>query len=156
MTTPEKPVRPAITDIVVDASVVVKWFVPESDSEAAARFLSPLFRFHAPELLIAEVGQTLWKKAQKQRELDTDEAARIVAALATLPIELYSLSSLHEAAFEIASTTGRTVYDSFYLALGRVLGYTFVTADQKLFHALQETDLAKSVHWVGFAFSKGE
>ena len=126
MITPEKRERPAIVDIVVDASVVLKWFVPEDDSEATARFLCPLFRFHAPELLVAEVGQALWKKVRKRRELEAEEAERIVAAFASFPIELYSLGSLLEPAFEIAATTGHAFCDSFYLALGRMLGYTFV------------------------------
>ena len=39
-----------ITDVVVDVSVAVKWFVPENYSIEATRFLDPRFRRHIPVL----------------------------------------------------------------------------------------------------------
>jgi predicted nucleic acid-binding protein len=41
---------------VVDASVVVKWFVPEVYSEAAKRLLSEANDYFAPDLLFAETA----------------------------------------------------------------------------------------------------
>ena len=47
---------------VVDASVVVKWFVPEIHSDAARRLLVLPHEYVAPDLLFAETANTIWKK----------------------------------------------------------------------------------------------
>ena len=36
---------------VVDASVAVKWYVPEDNSDDAERLLDPANELHAPELI---------------------------------------------------------------------------------------------------------
>lgn len=41
--------------VVVDASVVIKWFVPEAGSDAASRLLASEDRLEAPDLLFAEI-----------------------------------------------------------------------------------------------------
>ena len=51
-------------------------------------------------------------------------------------------------AFEIALTTGRTVYDCHYLALAASLGCRLMTADQRLYNALQGGPFAADVLWV--------
>ena len=56
------PGSPTIVDVVVDASVAVKWFVPENHTAEALCLLDARFRRHIPVLLQTEVGQTIWKK----------------------------------------------------------------------------------------------
>lgn len=50
--------------LVVDASVAVKWLVPEEHSEAAARLTVSGEDLHAPRLLAAELANALWRKAR--------------------------------------------------------------------------------------------
>ena len=45
--------------IVIDASVAVKWFLPEQDSDAARAILHFGHDLLAPDLLYAEVGSVL-------------------------------------------------------------------------------------------------
>ena len=59
-----------IVDVVVDASVAVKWFVPENHSAEALRLLDARFRRHIPVLLHTEVGQTIWKKVYQRKEME--------------------------------------------------------------------------------------
>ena len=63
--------------LVVDASVVVKWFLPEIHSVAALRVASEAWTFLAPDLLGAEITNTFWKK-HRRGELTDDEAARLI------------------------------------------------------------------------------
>ncbi len=53
--------------LVVDSSVVIKWFVTESLTEEARRVLegyqSGSFTLIAPDLLAAEIGNIVWKKS---------------------------------------------------------------------------------------------
>ena len=45
--------------VVIDASVAVKWFVPEIHSAAAARLLEPEIVLCAPDLIGPEFGNVL-------------------------------------------------------------------------------------------------
>jgi antitoxin FitA len=53
----------AMTPNVVDASVVIKWFVDEVHAEAARRLPEDQYELFAPDLLWLEYGNILWKKS---------------------------------------------------------------------------------------------
>ena len=139
---------PPSVDVVVDASVVVKWFVPEIYSTEALRLLDAGFRRHIPVLLHTEVGQTIWKKVYRRKEIVPADGRSILRGLMVTPFEVHAVTPLLEPAFDIALNTGRTVYDSVYLALAVALGCKFVTADQKLYNALRAGAYAADVNWV--------
>jgi predicted nucleic acid-binding protein len=139
-------------DVVVDASVAVKWFVPENHSAEAIRLLDVAFRRHIPVLLYSEVGQTIWKKVHQRKEIGTAEGRSIVSGLLITPFELHSVTPLLEPAFDIALATGRTVYDSIYVALAVALGCKLVTADQKLYYALRGGPFTNDIGWVADSF----
>jgi len=142
------PASPPSVDVVVDASVAVKWFVPEIYSAEALRFLNAGFRRHIPVLLHAEVGQTVWKKVYQRKEIAPADGRSILRGLMVTPMAVHALTPLLEPAFDIALATGRTVYDSIYLALAVALGCKLVTADQKLLSALRVSAFATDVTWV--------
>jgi len=52
-----------VSVFVVDASVVIKWFVPEIHSEAARRLLAKAHQYLSPDLLFPEVGNVIWNVA---------------------------------------------------------------------------------------------
>jgi predicted nucleic acid-binding protein len=139
---------PRVVDVVVDASVAVKWFVPEDHSADALRLLAESFRRHVPVLLQTEVAQTLWKKVYQRSEIDAADARSVLRALHLTPLDVHAIKPLLEPAFEIALATGRTVYDSVYLALAVAVGCKLVTADRKLYNALQASTFAADVLWV--------
>jgi hypothetical protein len=55
---------------------------------------------------------------------------------------------LLEAAFEIATRTGRTVYDSLYVALAVQSGCRLITADERLYNTLEGGPLGAYTHWI--------
>jgi len=132
---------------VVDASVALKWYVPEIHSEDALRVLEPGNRLHVPDLLHAEAGNILWKKSRRG-ELSTGEARRIVHALLVAPLTTHASAALLEGALDIATRTDRTVYDAMYVALAVALGGPLVTADHRLANALKGTAFGRHVIWV--------
>lgn len=142
-----------MTRYVVDASVVIKWYIPEKLSEQADLFLeesvvagAPLL---APDLLIAEVGNILWKK-QRLGELSPSEASHILETIGeSLPLQLYESLSLMSSAWKIACTFDRTFYDALYVALAQQQDALFITADEKLVSALRRGQLRKRVQWLG-------
>ena len=132
---------------VVDASVAVKWFVPEVHSEAAARVLDPEIALYAPDLIGPEFGNILWKKVRR-KEIAREEAGEIVSAFAKLPFDLRPSSLLLLPAFDLAMALERTVYDSLYLALAVAEDCALITADAKFYATIQASPLADNVQWV--------
>lgn len=116
---------------VVDASLVVKWFVPEVDSDAARRWLDAPHDYLAPDLLFPETGNTIWKKVRRG-ELTLDEAQQLVADLSVIAVEAVSMRGLLPDAHAVALRTGITVYDASYLALAVRLETKLITGDDRL------------------------
>ena len=133
---------------VVDASVVVKWLVPEEHSEEAILLRSPRLTLHAPELVLPEVGNVLWKKARRG-EMSGAEAEAAAHLLIEAPLILHSHLPLAAIAVKLASEFDRSVYDSTYLALAAALETRVITADGRLYRALAGTPLRTLLHWVG-------
>lgn len=132
----------------VDASVAARWFVPEALSEQAVRLLDDEHELAAPDLLWPEVGSVVWKKSRRG-EITVEEASHIVAALDVCPIVVFPSRSVLAGALEIAFGTGRSVYDSVYLALAVALECRMATADERLANALAGGPLARHVVWIG-------
>jgi len=133
--------------VVVDASVAIKWFLPELHDDAALRLLRAEHRLVAPDLLFPEVGNVLWKRVRR-REATASEAGAVLDALVAVPLEVHASQPMMPVAFEIACATGRTVDDSLYLALAVLRECPMVTADRKLHQALERGRFAHHLLWV--------
>ncbi|HEY3488720.1 MAG TPA: type II toxin-antitoxin system VapC family toxin [Candidatus Deferrimicrobiaceae bacterium] len=132
---------------VVDASVAVKWFVPEIHAGSALRLLREGTGLHAPELIQAEFGNILWKKC-RAGELDGKTAGEILVGFRRAPLAIHPYGSCLHTAWEIARRYDRTFYDSLYLALAMAEKAPMVTADRKFFDALAGTPAAKHLRWI--------
>lgn len=117
--------------LVVDASVVIKWFVPEIHGEAARRLLTGDHQYLAPDLLFPEVGNVLWKKVGRG-QLTARDARRLADDFTKVAVESVSSRALLGDAMAVATATGLTVYDATYLALAVRLDTVLVTADERL------------------------
>lgn len=133
--------------VVVDASVAIKWFVPEIYSLAAARLLDPEIYLLAPDLIGPEIGNTLWKKVRRD-EITHRDASDILSALETVAWEIHPSGVLLSPAFELAAALDRTVYDSLYLALAVAQDCTLITADRKFHFAVKDSPFENHIRWV--------
>lgn len=136
-----------MTSYVLDASVVIKWFVPEAHSESALKLKEVEARFHAPAFLTLEVGNVLVKK-RRRNELTHGEAEHIWRAFRQAPIQGQADETLVLAAFDLAQQTRTTLYDNLYLALAVELNIPFVTADRKYYQAHQTTPYRQRIAWI--------
>ena len=132
---------------VVDASVAVKWLVPEVHSGAARALLRAESVLLAPDLIRAEVGNVLWKR-WRRGELDAAEVDAALADFRRFPLEVHSGELLLESAWAISRDTGLTVYDGLYVALAVAQTALLVTADRRLFEALRGGALATACRWI--------
>jgi predicted nucleic acid-binding protein len=133
--------------IVVDASVAIKWFLPEIHAADAERLLGKGLKLIVPDLFYAEVGSILWKK-QRRKEISIDMAGEILADFKRLPLYGHSIETLITAALEIATAYQCTVYDSLYVALAHAEKGLLATADRALYNTLKDTPFAKSLLWI--------
>jgi predicted nucleic acid-binding protein len=134
--------------IVVDASVVAAAFFLEPHRAAAAAVLADGQELVAPDLLLAEVANVIWKR-HGRGEIVVSEAHDLLADMLRLPIDIIPSAELIDSALELAVALGRSVYDSLYLALAVRQGAVMVTGDERLVNALASTPLAASVRWIG-------
>jgi len=139
-------------NLVIDASVLIKFYVPEILSDRAERLLAKAEKNEidllAPDLIYPEAGNVLWKK-QRLKELTRSEVEEITDAILSLPLKIEASKSLLPLAVEIATVYGITVYDASYFSLARVYEATLITADRKLVETLAKTDQKDSVTWLG-------
>lgn len=119
----------------VDTSVVVKWFVAEDgQSEAEALIGESLV---APDLLLAEVSNALWKKWRKA-EIQIEQMHVALTAVDSF-IEMLPSRPLADDALAIAVELRHPVYDCYYLAMCAAMELTLVTADRRLMRACNAT-----------------
>jgi len=128
--------------LVIDASVACKWFVDEADSAQAVDLLASGEALSAPDLVVAEVCNTLWKK-QRTGQMSTEQAALAVERLAGFFDELVPGSQLAPRSFAIAAALVWPAYDCFYLALAEIRDTRLVTADARLLRRLADTTWAR-------------
>jgi predicted nucleic acid-binding protein len=127
---------------VVDASVNIKQFIPDPISSKVqqlfAHLSQPETEFYIPDLFYVESANALWKYIRAGQYTEAD-AARDLASLKALPLQVFSTADLMEAAIIIAVTHKITVYDGVYVALSVSMDAPLLTLDQKLLKTLTNT-----------------
>ncbi len=136
-----------MTTLVVDASVAVKWYLPEPHTQLASRLLEADYEFVVPDLFFPEIGNALWKR-WRRGELTGATIADILEALNAVRFDIRPTRVLLPAAIEIAMEHRCSVYDSTYLALAIGEGARVLTADRKFHGAIARGRLAPRVLWI--------
>jgi predicted nucleic acid-binding protein len=122
--------------VVVDASVMVALYVDEPLSAPARAALLRSREagddLHAPDLLLIECANALWKRVDRG-ELDRDSAMAAIAALSTLEdLDRHPLDErLVPPALSLAIAHSLTTYDAAYAALAVQLGGKVISADSR-------------------------
>ena len=119
---------------VIDASIAVKWVVEEDGTENALAIRVGT-KLIAPELLVAECANILWKKVQRG-ELSQDQALFAARLLQASDVEILPTRILLEAATRIAIELNHPAYDCVYIALAIDRDCRFVTADGRFVRKL--------------------
>jgi predicted nucleic acid-binding protein len=120
--------------LVLDANVAAKWFSNEELTDKAVKvrdeFLDGKIDLCAPEHLLCEVGNSVWKN----KSLDTDDSIKAVESLLVMTIDLVRLDSKAAGqAMNLARDLGITYYDAVYAHVSTMLGIPLLTADKVLF-----------------------
>ncbi len=125
---------------VIDASVALKWILPESDTPKAVRlrdeFRRGLRELIAPDVFLSEVAHAL-TKAERRGIISVGMAERrMLSVIGCLP-GLHPSLPLIRRAVQIASRARIAVYDCLYVALAEREDCELITADEKLIKNLR-------------------
>src|SRR5262249_9823067 len=108
---PVDPVTPPEPRVLIpDVSGGVKWYVPESDSEAAGRLLDLRFSLHGPAYFFTEAASVLQRKAAVEATLAEAEALEAYRLLRTVPMTVHATDGLLEDAIRHGIRYRRPVY----------------------------------------------
>ena len=117
-------------DLVVDASVIAKFFFHEEGSEAARDVLTSGAVIVAPALLLVELASIAVKKV-RTRAATLEQAKSAVVAVGDLIDDFAPIEGLARRAFQLAADTGCSAHDATYLALAEMRAAPFLTADDR-------------------------
>ena len=131
-------------ELVVDASVVLKWFLTEEGSSKALqirrRHLEGELILSAPSLLVIEIANALATKSGANSEA-------VISALKVFyytKVRLYPITrKLIQKASLVAVERKITVYDALYVVLAESLGCRFITSDKKLFKKISDLEVSE-------------
>ncbi len=136
------------TRFVVDASVAIKWVIPELDSDSAVTFLkrSPLLL--VPDLFFCEISNVLWKRSLRG-DINPQFAEKSLQILQGLPFETHPTASLAGSALKLALIADCSVYDAFYLILAAEQACRMVTADREFYQSMMNKLPGDHLVWIG-------
>lgn len=124
--------------VVLDASVVIKWFQKEEGSELALEFenrhVAGEEMIFAPDLLFYEVANVFCFK----KNIDIEIAESAFDILAKIGIQIFSATpSEMKGVLSFAKRYNITIYDALYAVLAEKLECNFITADKALHKKLK-------------------
>jgi predicted nucleic acid-binding protein len=135
-------------NVVVDASVAIKWFVPEPLSNEAERLLEGADTLFAPDFLLIEFSNIIWKKVGLG-ELGRGDGDAALAALRSGPVDLVAATPLVERALHLAHEIEHPLYDCLYLATAEAVAATVATADRRFFDRCSFSTMQPRIAWLG-------
>lgn len=117
--------------LILDASAAIEVVLERRKAPQFTHLLEEADEVLAPDLLVPEVVNTLWKYHHFEH-LSLGICDRAIELSIGLVDLLVPSNELHREAFLLARTTRRPAYDMFYLALARREDAGFLTMDAAL------------------------
>ena len=126
--------------LIVDASVAVKWFFDETNSDRAVELQNSDAAFLAPDLVIAEIGNAAWKRFIRQ-EISASDAAFVIQRAPPVFAALVPILELMAPAMSLCLHLKHPIYDCFYLALAEREKAPLITDDEALIAAARRANI---------------
>ena len=125
--------------MILDASVIAKWFLDEEGTEKALeireKYFQDEFDISVPDLLIYEIANTL-----KYSNFSSPEIDRAITSIYSMDLFIVDPSeNIMSKASEIAINNEITIYDATYVALAHQLSTKIITADKPLFKKTKDS-----------------
>lgn len=129
---------------ILDASVIVKCFLFEEDSELARLAVARRDDWIAPDLLFVEVASVALKSFRRGL-IERSLADTMVATAPRMVRTATPASRLCQGAFRLAADHGFSAYDATYLALAELQRAPLLTADARMIERARAVGLGDLV-----------
>lgn len=131
----------ALRELVIDTSVIVKWFFEEKNTELALRvresYVKGDIELYSPDLIIYELANVF-----RYGKIEESLAKEFLQDFYDMQITLIQPNqNLINNTLTFALNHDITIYDSIYLILAKELGIKAISADNKLYKKTESTDL---------------
>ena len=132
--------------IILDASVVVKWFSEEEYTEKALAIRERIRmgeeRVIVPDLILYELANAL----KYNPNFDANDVSDALTSIFDMDLEIVTpIPEIINLAVALAFEYNITVYDAFYIALAKDLELTFITADRRLCERVRGLDYVEFI-----------
>lgn len=119
-------------EVVLDTSVIAKWFLQEKNSSQANKYLQQYRKreldIYTPQIVIPELGNALYFGGDfNNQKLKESIQAFFSLHLAVVPIS----QDLVKKATDLVTQFEITYYDSLFISLAKIMDVFLITADQK-------------------------
>jgi predicted nucleic acid-binding protein len=138
-------------DIVVDASVALKWqFKDEDETEQAVAMLQDYeagrIGFIVPWLFYFEIANAVHIAVLRKRIAEED-GKHVIQDMLAIPLTVTASVELVADSYKFARNNSISFYDAVYLSLAEGKHTLLYTGDKKFFNSVK--DKFKSVRWIG-------
>ena len=126
-------------NIVLDAYVIIKWFTKEENRDKAInirdKYINEEIEIFVPDLILYEITNAL----RYNPNFDENDVKEALNSLFDLGITIITpTKEILEKAIDIAFSNNTSLYDSTYIALSEIIGFEFITADEKLYNKVKD------------------
>jgi len=143
-----------MNDLLVDASVAVKWLIAEEYSDQSLALLDEAYRqewrFICPPHFTSEVINVLYRRTRRNEpsfHLNPDDASEALDEFFNLEFEAIRAEELYWHAWAVANEYQiSSIYDALYVALADLHATPVWTADHRLVRTVGDANL---VRWIG-------
>ncbi|MFW9903203.1 MAG: type II toxin-antitoxin system VapC family toxin [Candidatus Thorarchaeota archaeon] len=133
--------------LVVDASVALKWFVDEIDTEKALEVREHLKKEATPivpALFFYEIANVLRYKP----EFGSKDVKKIIKTLNDFQFRIEPFEEkIANLTIDLAYQYGITIYDASYIAIGRRNQIKVITADERVYSKLEDEQIILLKEW---------
>ncbi len=126
-------------DIILDASVAVKWFTQEEHHDKAItirdKFIKGEIEIIVPDLILYELANAL----RYNPNFNSKDVEDSIQSILDLELTITTpMPSILQKAIETAFAKDITIYDSVYMALAQNLNCKLITADRRLYDEVKD------------------
>lgn len=134
--------------LVLDASVIVKWFCDEEYTDIASeirdKFLRGNLDIFVPELMFYEVSNAV----RYNKAFSEEDRIQIIEDLFSVGFNVIaSNKEILSIAMKLAVDTNTPIYDNVYLAVGRLKNCHFITTDKEYVNKSNSDDVLFISDW---------
>jgi predicted nucleic acid-binding protein len=133
--------------LVLDASVIVKWFCEEEYTDIALRIRDGFFKGELDVVVSGLMFYEVSNAIRHNKALSTEDKLSVVDDLFSIDFDVMEDKRILSRAMKLALDTDTPIYDNVYLATARLRKCNFITADKEYADNIDTKDVIFIGDW---------